>query len=184
MEQDGDEEEERTSAEALEAERKETRGKTQNILDKIKLQADPTKQPKLRQVTLLKKNKNSKDYYEYQIQRVIFPTPRPKQFPKAEEIQAVIRWDDTTTPISMLPKHLQEEAMESAKTQWDNPNEEIREVALKMGEWTLLLAQQKNLIMEDDVIEALKRLQANSSEKEMQQHVREALKYLKKARKI
>ena len=74
--------------------------------------------------------------------------------------------------------------MESAKTQWDNPNEEVREVALKMGEWTLLLAQQKNLIMEDDVIEALKRLQANSSEKEMQQHVREALKYLKKARKI
>ena len=74
--------------------------------------------------------------------------------------------------------------MESAKTQWDNPNEEVREVALKMGEWTLLLAQQKNLIMEDDVIEALKRLQAKSSEVVMQQHIREALKYLKKTRKI
>ena len=53
-----------------------------------------------------------------------------------------------------------------------------------MGEWTLLLAQQKNLILENDVIEVLKRLQAKSSEEEMQQPIRDALKYLKKTSKI
>ena len=114
IDQDDDEEEDRVSAADLEAERKELKRKTQSILDKIKLQTDPAKQCKLKQVTLLKKSKNSKDNYEFQIQRMIFPTPRPKQFPKPEEIQAVIRWEDTITPISTLPKHIQKETLETA----------------------------------------------------------------------
>ena len=55
---------------------------------------------------------------------------------------------------------------------------------MKTGEWTLLLAEQKNLILENDVIEVLKRLLVKSSEEEMQQHIRDALKYLKKTSKI
>ena len=63
-----------------------------NINDDIQSQLNPALKPKLRQVTLSRKNKKLGEDYTYHIKAALFPDPRPINLPNAGEIQAVIRW--------------------------------------------------------------------------------------------
>ena len=80
-----------------ESETKGAKTKLRNIQDAIKMQTDPINKLTLKLIKLLPKNKRLGEDYVYHIQSIVLPNPRPKTMPTADNLKAVIRWENTNT---------------------------------------------------------------------------------------
>ena len=104
-----------------ESETQGERRKLKTIQDAIKVWTDPANKLILKQVKLLPKNKRLGEDYFYHIQSIILPNPLPKTMPNPDNLSAVIRWENTTTPINQLPIQVRKEATDLARKLWGNP---------------------------------------------------------------
>jgi len=168
-----------------ESETKGVRAKLRTIQDSIRAQTDPTNKLTLRQVKLLQKNKQLGEDYVYHIQSVILPNPRPKTMPPADKLKAVIRWENTTTPINQLPTQVRREAMDLARMQWKNPELEAMEVTLAKEEWNLVNEHLEGILSEKDIKEGMRQLlKLNSNGEEIHPAVLKELLFLQKTNRV